>query len=150
MRPVNRIIIHCSDSWWGTAAEINRWHLARGWRGIGYHYTILNGYPLHADWQGGNYQRNMDGIVETGRPLEQTGAHVAGHNLDSIGICLIGRRLFSAAQLDALASLVDRLAAQCAIPITAGRVVGHYELDPGKSCPNMDMRWLRDFLRRAM
>lgn len=31
-----------------------------------------------------------NGVVEEGRPIEQSGAHVAGHNHDSIGICLVG------------------------------------------------------------
>ena len=45
----------------------------RGTRDIGYHFVI---------------QRN--GEVDEGRPIEQTGAHVKGHNHDSIGICYIG------------------------------------------------------------
>jgi len=34
MREVKKIILHCSDSEWGDAAEIDKWHKARGWQGI--------------------------------------------------------------------------------------------------------------------
>ena len=43
MRKINKIILHCSDSAWGSAAAIDRWHVERGMRRIGYHYVILNG-----------------------------------------------------------------------------------------------------------
>lgn len=83
MRTINEIIIHCADtprSWMdgrSTAekvAEIRRWHVEeRGWSDIGYAYVI-----------------DVDGTVAEGRPVEKVGAHVAGHNANSIGICLIG------------------------------------------------------------
>ena len=44
-----------------------------GWSDIGYHYVI-----------------RLDGELETGRPIDKVGAHVKGHNKDSIGICYIG------------------------------------------------------------
>lgn len=54
--------------------EIRRWHVSdRGWKDIGYHYLI-----------------DRNGTVATGRPVEQVGAHVAGHNTGTIGVCLIG------------------------------------------------------------
>jgi len=55
------------------AAEIRDWHLSRGWRDIGYHEVI-----------------RRDGTVELGRPADQTGAHVGGHNTGNYGICLVG------------------------------------------------------------
>ena len=76
MRTIDKIIIHCSDSPEGrndTAADIRRWHKARGFRDIGYHYVI-----------------DLDGTVEEGRPLTQSGAHCTDHNSHSIGICYIG------------------------------------------------------------
>jgi hypothetical protein len=56
-----------------TRDKIKEWHLAKGWRDIGYHVVI--------EW---------DGSAKVGRPLTQQGAHVAGHNKDNIGICMIG------------------------------------------------------------
>ena len=77
MREINRIILHCSATREGQdidAATIKRWHTEdRGWSDIGYHYVI-----------------KLDGCLEAGRPIHKTGAHVKGHNADSIGICYIG------------------------------------------------------------
>jgi len=76
MREINKIIIHCSATKEGqeiSAATIDEWHKARGWRSIGYHYVI-----------------GLDGMIEYGRPITETGAHVKNHNKGSIGICYIG------------------------------------------------------------
>ncbi|HRM59675.1 MAG TPA: N-acetylmuramoyl-L-alanine amidase, partial [Megamonas funiformis] len=56
-----------------TAADIHRIHLQNGWSGIGYHMFI-----------------RKSGLIETGRPLEDIGAHTYQHNNSSIGICLSG------------------------------------------------------------
>lgn len=53
--------------------EIRQWHLANGWRDIGYHEVI-----------------RRDGTLEPGRPADQMGAHVGGYNRDNYGICLVG------------------------------------------------------------
>jgi hypothetical protein len=58
LRPIRRHIIHCSASTQGDVAEIRRWHLARGWNDIGYHFVI-----------------RPDGEVEVGRMLHEIGAH---------------------------------------------------------------------------
>jgi N-acetylmuramoyl-L-alanine amidase len=83
LRPISEIIVHCSATrpeWMAgqamadKVAEIRRWHIKdRGWKDIGYHYLI-----------------DRNGIVATGRPVEQVGAHVQGHNTGTIGVCLIG------------------------------------------------------------
>ena len=76
MRKITKIILHCSATREGqtfTAKDIDLWHRRQGFQMIGYHYVIL-----------------LDGTVETGRPLEQPGAHTYGHNANSIGICYIG------------------------------------------------------------
>lgn len=77
MREIKEIIIHCADTPEGRdvkAEEIRRWHTKeRGWRDIGYHYVI-----------------DLDGTVESGRPIEDAGAHCTGHNKNSIGICYVG------------------------------------------------------------
>ena len=44
-----------------------------GWSDIGYHYLI-----------------KLDGTVQEGRPINKIGAHVGGHNRDSIGIAYVG------------------------------------------------------------
>ena len=83
IRDIRYGFIHCADTPPEMdigAAEITRWHLNRGWRGIGYNYVI-----------------RRSGLVEFGRDLDQDGdiweeigAHVRGHNSRSLGICLIG------------------------------------------------------------
>ena len=55
------------------AREIGSWHRERGWLGIGYHFVI-----------------KRDGTVEEGRPHDTVGAHVSGHNHNSLGICMAG------------------------------------------------------------
>ncbi|GHV57111.1 N-acetylmuramoyl-L-alanine amidase [Deltaproteobacteria bacterium] len=77
MRKITEIVIHCSATKANVdigAKDIRQWHVqGNGWRDIGYHYVI-----------------RRDGTVEPGRPIEQPGAHVQGHNANSIGICLVG------------------------------------------------------------
>jgi len=76
-RPINLIVVHASytpPSMDIGAETIRDWHVNdNGWDDIGYHYVITRA-----------------GEVEVGRPLEMAGAHVRGHNDDSIGVCLIG------------------------------------------------------------
>ncbi len=45
MKPkeIKRIIIHHSASDFGDAKLIDKWHKERGWKGIGYHFVVLNG-----------------------------------------------------------------------------------------------------------
>lgn len=118
MRTIDMHIIHCSDSTFGDAAEIDRWHKARGWRGIGYHFVILR-----------------DGTVEVGRPLNQIGAHVRGHNRTSVGTCLIGKTEVTSEQFTSLRVL--HLTLKAMLPEL--QVCGHRQLDPHKSCPNFDV-----------
>lgn len=76
MRKITEIIIHCSATPAGrhfTVHDIDRWHRARGFSSIGYHYVIY-----------------LDGSVHPGRPVEDIGAHCLGHNAHSIGVCYIG------------------------------------------------------------
>jgi len=136
----NNIIIHCSDSTWGSASEIRKWHLEKGFRDIGYHFNIPNG-RIRPNF----YLPELDGTVEVGRPLDgdpivevdEIGAHALGYNDSAIGVCLIGKNVFSMYQLSTLTKLIVRLQLQFNIPLE--RVLGHYEVDQKKTCPNMDM-----------
>ena len=76
MRKITKIIVHCSATPEGkdySVDTIRDWHLARGWRDIGYHFVIYR-----------------NGEIAEGRPIEQSGAHCKGENYCSIGICYIG------------------------------------------------------------
>ena len=145
-----RIIIHCSDSSWGSSPEIRRWHLQRGWDDIGYHYVIDNGKIKP------NYHLDcMNGAVEVGRPIDgdmivesgEKGAHAYGYNSDSIGICLIGKENFTPNKIVKLINLVSDLMTK--FEIKSENVRGHYELDPRKTCPNIDMDAFRKLLNKV-
>ncbi|QPM89394.1 N-acetylmuramoyl-L-alanine amidase [Pseudooceanicola algae] len=133
MRQITGLIVHCtatkSDFMPGATtaqrvAEVRRWHgQDNGWSDIGYHYLI-----------------DRDGTLATGRPLDRTGAHVAGHNTGTIGISLFGGHGSSAddafgdhftlgqerALRSLLADLQDRFGA---LPVT-----GHNQY-AAKACP---------------
>ncbi|MBM3326057.1 MAG: N-acetylmuramoyl-L-alanine amidase [Calditrichaeota bacterium] len=144
MREITEIILHCSDSEFGDAKLIDDWHRARGWSGIGYHFVILNPYPDDAALRLGRPQFDQDGVVQEGRALSKPGAHCEGRNVNSVGICLIGKRLFTAAQFKSLVELTTGLIKQFA----GTKALGHYEAQkPGsviKTCPNLDMEWMRN------
>ena len=137
MRTIKRIIIHCSASGWANAAVIDEWHKERGWKGIGYHFVILNGRG-----KVGAYQAHFDGVVEVGRPIQRAGAHTKGHNADSVGICLIGNNHFTAKQL--LVALPELLKAlKRDYGLGDDDVHGHRDFNPNKTCPNFDVKWLQ-------
>lgn len=153
MKTWKKIVIHCSASFWGSAPEIRKWHTdpkpkGNGWSDIGYHYVIDNGF-LRPGFMLGSF----DGSIEVGRQLdgdqfaekEEMGAHAYGFNRDSIGICLVGKDSFTAKQMSSLLSLVNDL--QNHYEISSENVVGHYELDPKKTCPNINMSSFRDILK---
>lgn len=76
MREIKEIIVHCSATLPRqdvTAKDIDRWHKLRGWRKIGYHYVV-----------------RLDGTIEEGRDEWEKGAHCAGYNGKSIGVCYVG------------------------------------------------------------
>ena len=78
MRKINEIICHCTATPEGrvvTVKDVDNWHRARKFNGIGYHYLIY-----------------LDGSIHIGRPIERHGAHCStgGHNRHSIGVCYVG------------------------------------------------------------
>lgn len=127
---INKIVIHCADTFADMdigAKEIDQWHRQRGWSQIGYHYVI-----------------RRSGEIEKGRPENKPGAHVAGHNTGSIGICLVGGKArgrenpcnFTRQQWAALENLVRILT----LEYPGAQVVGHTDLDAGKTCPNFNVK----------
>lgn len=126
MREINRIILHCSATPEGkdyTVADIDKWHKANGWQGIGYHYVVYR-----------------DGSVHNGRDLAVAGAHTSGYNKNSIGVCYIGgvaadgktpKDTRTPAQRRALRVLVEQLQKQ----FPQATIHGHYEF-AAKACPS--------------
>jgi len=146
MRKIDTIVVHCSATAYGNRSLFKRWHKKRGWDDIGYHYVILNAYPLKKSWENKTPDLNSDGRIEKGRPVGIPGAHVRLHNENTIGICLVGDRNFTSGQFGSLKKLIHKLKKE--FNITS--VKGHYEFDTakeqGKTCPNIDMDWLRKLL----
>jgi N-acetylmuramoyl-L-alanine amidase len=138
MRPIDKIIWHCSATKEGDAVSvetIRRWHVNdRGWSDIGYHFVI-----------------ELDGSVKAGRPLAKIGAHVQGHNTRSIGVCYVGgldksgkpKDTRTKAQKAALYDLTDKLMRR--FPVAT--VHGHNEFS-AKACPCFDVR--ADWLAHAL
>ena len=132
MRPIHTIVIHCSATPEGrpvSVETIRKWHRDKGWRDIGYHYVI-----------------DLHGRVHPGRPVEQVGAHVGGHNTGTIGVCYVGgvtndgrlapKDTRTAAQREALAALVAELAER--FPDIRS-VKGHRDFPKvAKACPCFD------------
>ena len=141
MRKITTIFVHCAATqphWMEgktaqeKVAEIDRWHRDRGFKKFGYHYFV-----------------DRDGTVVAGRPLDEVGAHVQGHNQDSVGICLAGGHgssendafldNFTFAQEQALRVLISEL--KIRVP-SITKVRGHNEV-AAKACPGFRVsRWL--------
>ncbi len=116
------IIVHHSDSDYGSAAIIDQWHRARGFDELGYHFVIGNG------------TRSGDGEIEVGGrwTKQKWGAHDNAldnrFNEHGIGICLVGnfnKTHPTAAQRRSLLKLVTYLMRTYHIPVS--RVLGHGE-----------------------
>lgn len=129
MRKINKIILHCSATKEGqgfTTADIDRWHRARGFAKIGYHFVVY-----------------LDGTVHKGRDISEIGAHCLGQNKNSIGICYIGgldkngnpKDTRTPAQKEAISKLVAELKMQ----YPNATIHGHNEF-AAKACPCFDVQ----------
>jgi N-acetylmuramoyl-L-alanine amidase len=127
------IVIHCSQTRPSQkevdVRTIDKWHRLRGWLKIGY---------------GGVIKR--DGTYEQGRDDNAVQAHVKGYNHTSFGLCLVGGALeedwkvpednFTGEQWETLKEQLTRLVKL----YPNARIVGHYDLDKNKTCPNFDVQ----------
>jgi N-acetyl-anhydromuramyl-L-alanine amidase AmpD len=133
---ITHIVIHYSATFSNQMVDaklIDRWHKDRGWSGIGYHYVV-----------------RRDGVVETGRPENKIGAHVARQNTGKIGICWAGGlersnpntgvNNMTVDQETALVKLIKKLL----VKYPNAEVVGHRDL-AATQCPGFDVRawWKR-------
>ena len=76
LKVVKYLVVHCTAtplSQRVSVEDIDRWHKAKGWSGIGYHWYV-----------------DRDGHIFPGRSEREAGAHVIGYNHCSIGICYEG------------------------------------------------------------
>jgi len=119
---IRHLVVHCSDTPDDEsigARQIHQMHLGFGWHGVGYHRVI-----------------NREGIIEAARPDYWQGAHVYGHNEISLGVCLIGRHVFTDEQFDSLEEQLRQW--QSEYPQAA--ICGHRDFTyTNKTCPNFDV-----------
>lgn len=142
VREVLKVVVHCSDSPDDRdigLTEIDSWHKER--------FTGVNieGQQIYCGY---HYIIRRDGTVEVGRPEFYAGAHVNGHNRDSIGICWIGRKEITPEQTGMLINLIRNICLRYAL--TSSNVFGHTELNPSKTCPNINMAWVRRQIDEVM
>jgi len=116
MREIAALVIHHAAAV-TTLEEIDRWHRARGWRGVGYHYVI-----------------EPDGRLRLGRREDEMGAHAAGRNQDTIGICVAvdARDGIPSASWDQLVTLTRDLMRRHGL--TVDDVIPHYQIG-STECP---------------
>jgi N-acetylmuramoyl-L-alanine amidase len=134
MRAIHKIIIHCTATREGddiSVDTIRRWHLARGWSDIGYHYVI-----------------DLKGSINAGRPIELMGSHTRGFNKGSIGIAYVGgveadgvtpKDTRTKAQKDSIIRLVKKLKG-CYPDVS---IHGHNEFS-NKACPSYNVQNEKD------
>ena len=130
MRKIDKIFIHCSATPEGRDIKmetIKSWHVkGRGWRNIGYHFVI-----------------ELDGTLKVGRPMEQMGAGVKGHNEHSIHVCYVGgldknknpKDTRTQAQRETLNTIIGGLLKE----YPDASVHGHNEFS-NKACPSFDVQ----------
>lgn len=114
--------------------EIRSWHKAKGWSDIGYHWLI-----------------RRSGEIEPGRQEKSIGAHVAGWNSRSIGVCMVGglndrtgkaENNYTPAQWRSLKTLVGNIVVR--YPGIA--ILGHRDLSPDRDGDGIVERaeWLKE------
>lgn len=128
MRTITEIIVHCTATPRGravTVREIDAWHRARGFSGIGYHYVV-----------------GLDGRVMAGRTEERSGAHCLGHNARSIGVCYVGGLDAPGRPADTR-TVAQRLALHCLLSalkrLYPGVVIRGHRDFAAKACPCFDV-----------
>lgn len=129
MRKIDKIIVHCTATPEGrdvTVEEITRWHRARGFRTIGYHYLV-----------------RLDGTICPGRPENEIGAHCKGKNARSVGICYAGGLASDGktpkdTRTPAQRASLRRLVAELRLRYPRATVHGHREF-AAKACPCFDV-----------
>lgn len=127
---VTEIIVHCTATKEGqsvTVADVDRWHKAKGWAGIGYHYLVY-----------------LDGTIHQGRSENKIGAHCVGHNSHSIGVCYVGgiandgktaKDTRTEAQKAGLLKILKELKAR----YPNAKIYGHRDF-AAKACPCFDAK----------
>lgn len=133
-RPILYYIVHCAytrPSMDISIDWIDKLHKKNGWSGVGYNTFF-----------------KRDGTRQSGRPLEQIGAHTLSFNHNSIGVCYAGGMGEKGGVEDNItvdqwfAIMDDFRAAQEVYPNIL--MAGHNQFN-AKACPSFDVR---DYCRK--
>lgn len=132
------ITVHCSATQCLDeidAKMIGGWHRKRNFNEIGYHFVI-----------------KKNGVIEKGRDLSKIGAHVKGHNMRNIGICMVGGvdennksvANFTPLQINNLRKLINCL--KTTFFILDKNIIGHRDWSPdlNKNGKIESNEWLKD------
>ena len=129
-RRIEYLVVHCSATRVNipfTEAQLLECHLARGFRGIGYHFYITK-----------------DGVLHETRPMSEIGAHALGFNLHSIAVCYEGGLDEKGNPADTRTpqqrETLRRVLGELIGLFPEARIVGHYQLSANihKACPCFD------------
>lgn len=115
-----------------TAEQVDAWHKAKGWDGIGYNWYI-----------------EKNGTLKKGRAEDKTGAHTIGYNDQSIGICLAGNfdaTLPTQPQIDTLTKLLQSKLIQ--YNLSLDKIVPHRKF-ASKTCygNKLSDNWAMDLVK---
>ncbi len=132
---IKKIVCHhpAHPSW--TIQDIHNYHRnGNKWIGIGYNYFVT-----------------FDGRIQQGRG-RNIGAHVAGHNSNTLGVCFQGdfsKQQMTDAQVKAGAQLIAHLLKSEGLQIAD--VIGHKDL-AATSCPGKNFRMsdLKDEIKKVV
>lgn len=151
MRNIEWIVLHTAGAYdfkrkevvHQSRATIDRYHRDHnGWAKIGYHHYV-----------------EEDGHGERGREDHETGAHVSGFNLNSLGLCVSGHGDFQPWNQAQIAEVLRKCAAWCGMyRVPVAHVIGHREAPEHgappvhKTCPGtlVDMNEIRAALAARM
>lgn len=127
-RLIKDIVIHCSATPNGKdfgSDDIDAMHKIRGFKRDRQAVRNFNPTLSHIGY---HFVVTVDGALETGRGLEEVGAHVKQNNgnAKSIGVCMIGTDKFTLSQWEALSNCMLGL---------ASRISGH-PVQSAASCVN--------------
>jgi len=112
----HEIDLHHAEASYCSVYDVHDWHKGNGWAGIGYHYFV-----------------RKNGEIWKGRPDNAIGAHVAGHNTNTLGICAEGSYMsetMSQVQKNAIIELCKYLCNKYGIT----KIYGHREVG-SSNCP---------------
>ena len=137
LKQVKFIVIHHSQRKIDSVKRIKNLHVKiNKWDDIGYHFLI-----------------GKNGKLYNGRSEKFIGAHVFGHNKNSIGICLIGNFDEEAPTKKQMQNLIKFLKEKIKkYKIPAKNILGHREFpNVIKTCPGkfIDMNEIRAISRRT-